>query len=152
MENLTKNQQITLIKKISSNLAYILDNIKMESIYSNYLKENINEEKRHLNFKPDNCNHGLTAIEGGIFFAVKQIVEFFQHKNYGLKDVYIPKAEDYLHIRKTVFTAYAIVTNYNDQIKDVLKIDECMEVLKMDYVCLVQTDKKGNTFPEYHHN
>lgn len=149
MKKLSKRQQIKLLKEISYKLAYKLDNIKWEKIYSNYLQENIREEKRHLQGKPESCRHGLTVNEAGTFFAVKQIVEFFQKKNYGLESIYIPKVEDYLHIRKTIFTAYAIVANYNSEIAEVLKDVDYGAVLNMDYVELVQTDKKGNKFEEY---
>lgn len=146
---LTKKQQIALISKISSRLSDSLDNITWSNIYTNYLKENIQDEKNHLKFKPESCKHGLTAREGGMFFAVKNIIEFFDHKNVGLKSVYIPKVEDYLSVRKTIFSAFAIVAKYNDELKEALKDIDYREVLNMDYVELVQTDKNGVTFPEY---
>lgn len=148
MKNFTKSQKIQLLKVISNCLAYKLDNIKCEAIYTNYLKDNIKDERNHLRMKPEHVRHGLTANEGGVLFAVKHIIEFFQYKNYGLKEVYIPKIEDYLSVRKTIFTAYSIVLNYNKEIKKALKNIDYSEVLKMDYCDLVQTDKNGIKFEE----
>jgi hypothetical protein len=128
---LSKNQQIKLLKEISSQLSYVLDNIKWEKIYTNYLKENIQEEKNHLRMKPEGVIHGLTAYEGGLLFAVQQIINYLTGEN-------APDVKSYLWMRKTVFTAYSIVTNYEKEIKEALKNIDYTEVLKMDYCDLVK--------------
>ncbi len=128
---LSKNQQIKLLKKINNKLSNILDNIKWEKFYTNYLKENIKEEKVHLRMKPEGVIHGLTAYEGGLLFAVQQIINYLT----GEKP---PGVKDYLWMRKTVFTAYSIVANYEKEIREALKDIEYQEVLKMDYCELVK--------------
>jgi len=134
MENLTvlsKAQQIKLLKKISYKLAYALDNLKWEPIYTNYFKENVKEERNHLKSKPENVYHGLTANEGGLYFAVKQIVDYLE----GEKP---PDIKSYIFMRKTVFIAYSLVAQYSDIIKNALKDIDHKEVLKMDHCDLVK--------------
>lgn len=152
---MTKKEQLDLIRKISGRLHTALDHITWSNIYDNYLKENIQDEKNHLKYKPESCRHGLTALEGGTFFAVKHIIDFFHNKNHDIFipdfkfSVYIPQVKDYLSVKKVIFSAYAIVENYNEQIKEALKDLDYSEILKMDYVELVQTDKKGVKYAEY---
>ena len=73
-----------------------------------------------------------------MFFAVKQIVEYYY------KAQRKPKIEGYLHLRKTIFTAFAIVHEYRETVKEALKgIDNVKEILNMDYCYFVQYDNKG---------
>jgi hypothetical protein len=128
---LSKNQQIELLKTISGKLSNSLDNISWTAYYTNYLKENIQEERKHLKMKPESIIHGLTVTEGGILFAVQQIIQYLE----GEKP---PDLKGYIYMRKTVFTAFSIVAQYGDIIREALKDIDYKEVLKIDYCELVK--------------
>lgn len=128
--DLSKKEQLEMIKQISSALELCLDNISWEPYYTNYLKANIQDEKQHLKFKPEGVKHGLSAKQGGEYHAVKWIVESLEgHK---------PDAESYIFTKKVVFTAYSIVSQYRERIIKALRGIEYKEVLKMDYCELVK--------------
>jgi len=134
MENLStlsKKQQIDLINKLSYNLACELDNLKWNKIYTDYLKENIQEEKNHDNFRHESIKRGLTITEAGKLFAVQQIAEYLNGDK-------MPDVSGYLHIRKSVFTAYAIFANYRKEIEKAFQGLNWQEVLKMDYCFLIE--------------
>lgn len=133
--NLSKRQQLELIKKISYCLQ-VLDNISWTNYYSDYLKENIREEKNHRGFKPDGIESGITTMQGGMFFSVQQIIRFLEGEE-------APDLSGYLFMRKTIFTAYSIVQQYKDNIQEALKDIDYKPVLDMDYCYLVQYDNKG---------
>lgn len=136
---LSKTQQIKLLKDLSDKLSRYLDNLKWTAIYTDYLGENIKEEKAHNRFKPDGIERGLTVIEAARYFAVRQIVEYFE----GEKQ---PSLKHYIEMRKTVFTAYSIAALYREEITKAFEGLDYKEVLKMDYCFLVQTDKSGKVF------
>lgn len=134
---LTHNQSINLIKDISRRLSIALDNISWTKYYTDYLKENIKEEKARKNFKPDGIKSGLTVNEGGLFFAVRQIIEYLDGKK-------APDVESYLFFRKTIYTAYSLVAQYKKEILERLDNIDYKEVLNMDYCYLASHDSKGN--------
>lgn len=134
--NLSKRQQLELIKKISYRLQ-VLDNISWTNYYNDYLKENIKEEKNHRSFKPDGIKSGITTNQGGMFFSVQQIIGFLEGEE-------APDLSGYLFMRKTIFTAYSIVAQYKDKIQEALKGIDYKPVLDMDYCYLMQYDNKGN--------
>jgi len=136
--NLTPDQCIKLIKIISQKLSIALDNISWTKYYTDYLKENIKEEKSHLGFKSDGIRSGMTAYEGGLFFAVQQIIEYLETEKK-------PCLKSYLFCRKTIYTAYSLVAQYKNEIlKQIKDIPNYKDVLNMDYAYLASHDKKDN--------
>lgn len=136
---LTHSQCLKLVKEISKSLSCELNNISWSKYYTNYLNENIREEKDHLRFKPDGIISGITANQGGMFFSVKQIIEYFEQVEK------VPDVKNYLFWRKSIYTAFSLVANYRKEIEKALsKNPQYKEVLKMDYCYLASHDKKGN--------
>ena len=132
---LSKRKQLALIKKINSLLECKFSIIGWGNIYSNYLKDNIQEEKAHNSGKP--FTSGLSTREGGLYFAVRQIIDYLE----GDKK---PCLESYIDCRKSIYTAYSIVANYKEQIKEALQSVDYREVLNMDYCDLQQYDNTGD--------
>lgn len=129
---LSKNEQIQLIKTTWQKIAEVLSCQSSVKYAKQYLSLNIQEEKNHDKFRPINTIRGLTILEAGKFFAVKQIIEFLTDKKY------IPSAKDYLFVRQSIFFAYALVSQYRKEFEIVLK-DVCFDdILNMDYTELMK--------------
>ena len=96
--------------------------------WDKYVDLNGQEEKAHRRFKPDHVECGLTKAQAVRYFAVKEVFERFGMPNVcrcGWKGAnttcpecgkeaspqktFTPTAEDFFHIRHSVFAAVAIV-------------------------------------------
>ena len=127
----SKSKALAEINKASYNLAYALDNIKWSKLYTDYLKENIQEEKSHDNFHGDSIQRGITITEAGKLFSVQQIVKYYQGEK-------APDVACYSYMRKSVFTAYSLVSLYREAVETALKDINLELVNGLDYCELIK--------------
>ena len=131
-----RQKAIKAIREVSNKLSYALDNITWSRIYTDYLKANIAEERTHDHYRGNNTRN-LSITDSGKLFAVQRIVQFYTGKDGHGNKVKMPRVKDYLHIKKTVYIAYAITANYRKQIRKALKGVDIDYILSLDYVELV---------------
>ena len=129
---LSKNEQIKLIKTTWQKINEVLSCQSFGQYGKQYLDLNIQEEKRHDKTRPHDIQRGLTIIEAGKLFAVKQIIEFLG------KAEYIPSVKDYIFVRQSIFFAYSLVSQYRIEFETALKDINFDDILKLDYVELIK--------------
>lgn len=129
---MNKKQQIKLIKETWNKIDYCLSSISWGQYGKEYLQLNIREEKSHDNFRGDN-SRGISIVTAAKLFAVKQIIEILSGQ-----DKFKPTTKEYLHLRKSIYFAWALIENYGDKLKEALKNVNFDDVLSLDYCKLIE--------------
>jgi hypothetical protein len=109
----TRTQQLKAIDLAWTFICDRLNNIKMEAMGDNYEGDNQKEEREHRGCGLPRIPHGLTVPQAGRLFCVKQLLDYLDGEK-------APDPKDFLWMRKTIFTAYALVANYRDEITKAL--------------------------------
>ncbi len=113
-QTITKKQTLKAVNKAWTEFAYVLDTCGWGRDGVNYLKLNVAEEKDHDRYRGDSIGRGITITEAAKLFAVKQLVEYLTESEKA------PDPKGYNHMRKTVFMAYGLVSDYTKQLMGAL--------------------------------
>ena len=153
MNKISKKAQLKLLEKTFWRLAGCCDSTHE---WNRYLALHQTEEREHRRFKPDHVQAGLTVAQAVRYFAVKEIFERFGMpncctcgwqgansvcqdcgKNASAVKVFTPTAEDFFHIRNSIFAAVAMVKLCSAKIYAEFDRLEMLEWLaSVDYVAL----------------
>lgn len=87
--------------------------------WDQYAQLHRNEEKDHRRFCPDHVQCGLTVGQSAKLFAVKELFEIIAGVQFR------PAPEDYFHIRKSVYAAWAMHRECGERIQAEFTVDEC---------------------------
>lgn len=133
---MTKRKTFATIAKAWGEIEHVLDYSDHHSYGRLYLVENILEERSHRGFGPNYSSHHdpfVTVARAAKLFAVKQIADYLTGEK-------MPELKDYLHFRKSCYTAAALVLEYGDKLRDALKDFDLAELKALDYSELVKRD------------
>lgn len=134
---MTHREQKKLIREAWGQVAYVLDNLTWGGIGRNYLKENIQEERAHDRFRGESIQRGMTIKEAGKMFAVKQLADLLTGK------AGEPPVKEYLHYRKSVYTAYAIFATYEKELREAWRDIDLEALTLLDYCELIKDPRDG---------
>ncbi len=130
-ETYTKKEANAIIKelrKLSCNLSRTLDNQTWTNYWSNLVKEEEAQEKQHRNSAPDGISWLCSRTDASKLLCAQNIVKY----TLGI-DSYYPSVDDYLHVKKTHFTACALAIEYTNSIIDALNGIDIESILNADY-------------------
>ena len=137
MDAKKKRKQLKLINEAYDNLANAFSVVGWGMYGRQYEKLNKEEEESHRTFKPDHITAGIITRQAVKYFYVHQIAA-------ALTDGYKPALKDYLHTRKSIFFAWALVENYPKEIKKALEGLDLQEIMAIDYAELMaEPEKEG---------
>lgn len=120
-----------LISNMSNELGYCINNKSWGMMWDRYVDDNKKEEKDHDRFRGDSISRGLTIMEASRLFAVQQIVKYSKGEK-------APDPANYLHFRKSLYTAYAIYATYKEDIDKILSKYNLDDVITMDYAEMIK--------------
>lgn len=123
-----------MIAKAWSSIEHALDYSDHHGYARNYLAENTAEERGHRGWGPNYDSHHdsfVTVPKAAKLFAVKQIADYLSGEK-------LPELRDYLHFRKSCYTAAALVLEHGDKLRAALKDFDLAELKALDYAELVK--------------
>lgn len=133
--NKTNKKDIQRFKAIWNKAQHKLNSLSWNKYGDELLKANLLESKSHDRFRGEDIKRGITIKEEAVFFAIKRLAEY----TYNLEG-YKPKAEDYNHVLKSIFIAYALADEYNKELKEIISLKDAQFLNKLDYCELIKGD------------
>lgn len=121
----SKSEKLRLIKEMYWRVSRACESTRY---WEQYLELHRQEEKSHRRFCPDHVQCGLTAGESVALFACKELLEIITG------DQFRPACEDYFHIRKSIYAAWALFKECGERLRGEITAAEAKNWLTLiDY-------------------
>jgi len=127
-----KKHAIREIKRLWNKCESTLNNKGWSKYGDELLRLCRTETQGHNRFRGDSIKRGLTITEEAKFFSVQRLLNYV----YELAD-YIPSLDDYHHTQKSVFIAYSLANEFQNEIKERVTLEEAQYINKLDYCKLI---------------